>query len=101
MKPENLTFEGNSFDTLLNLSDRFGGYTLVPELYYNLLSRDKKNKTKHFERPYPVREVSVVYHRPYVKRRSIDVLTSEIQQMVKRHLFTSKLKPKDMTIIGL
>ncbi len=100
-EPKNLTFEGNSFDTLLNLTDQFGGYTLVPELYYNLMPREKKLRTKHFELPYPVREISLVFHRPYVKRRSINIITEEIKEQVKTHLITTKLKPKDLNVIGL
>ncbi len=101
MEPENLTFEGNSFETLLNLADQFGGYTLVPELYFNSMAKEKKQRTKLFELPYPVREISLVFNRPYAKRRSIKVLTIEIQKLVKKHLVTSKMKPKDMRIIGL
>ncbi len=100
-RPGNLTFEGSSFDTLLNLTDQFGGYTLVPELYFNLMPEKRKKKTRHFELPYPVREISLVYHRPYVKRRSIEILTKEIKDLVSRKLITCNLKPMDMSITGI
>ena len=99
--PENLTFDGSSFDTLLNMTDQFGGCTLVPELYYNLMSEEKKQKTKHFEFPLPVREISLVYQRPYAKKRSIDILTEKIRVLVKDKLITKNLKPKDLSIIGI
>ncbi|MBT32589.1 MAG: LysR family transcriptional regulator [Thalassobius sp.] len=99
--PENLTFDASSFDTLLNLTDQFGGCTLVPELYYNLMPEEKKQKTRHFEFPLPVREISLVYQRPYAKKRSIDILTEKIKELVKDRLITSELKPKDLSIIGI
>ncbi|MDW7693873.1 LysR substrate-binding domain-containing protein [Flammeovirgaceae bacterium SG7u.111] len=99
--PSNLSFEGSSFDTLLNLTDRFGGYTLVPELYYNLMPEEKKKKTKNFELPIPVREISLVYHRPYAKKRSIDLLSEHIKKLVKGQLMTEKYPAKDLAIIGI
>jgi LysR family hydrogen peroxide-inducible transcriptional activator len=99
--PSNLKFEGNSFDTLLNLSDRFGGYTLVPELYYNLMSNEKKKKTRHFQKPIPVREVSLVHYRPLAKRRVIEALAKEIRKLITPKLTTSAMHAKDLSIIGI
>ena len=44
LSPSNLNFMGSSFETLLNLTDKFGGYTLVPELYYKNMPKQKQNK---------------------------------------------------------
>ena len=99
--PSNLKFEGNSFETLLNLSDQFGGYTLVPELYYNQMPEYRKAKTRHFEKPLPVREISIVHYRPYAKKKIIDVLAEKIRLLLKDHLSTSKYKAKDLSIIGI
>lgn len=99
--PTNLKFEGSSFETLLNLTDQFGGYTLIPELYYNLMPEHKKNKTKHFEKPLPVREISAVYYRPYAKRKMIDLVSEQIKTLIKGHLSTEKFSAKDLSIIGI
>lgn len=101
VQEENLEFEANSFDTLINLIDKFGGVTLIPELYYNLMSEDKKVRASHFELPIPVREISIVYHRPYAKKKSIDILSKLIQAMIAPLLVTKDYKPKDMNIIGI
>ncbi len=100
-QPNNITFRGSSFDTLINLADQFGGYTLIPELYYNLMPSEKQKKTRHFELPLPVREISMVFHRPYAKRRTIEVLSELIEHEIKEKLMTSKQKPKDLSIIGI
>ena len=98
---DNLEFEGSSFETLLNLTDQFGGYTLVPELYYQQMSEYKKNKTQLFEKPIPVREVSMVYHRPYAKKRTLDQLSKTISELMKDEVITSKMKSQDLGIVGI
>jgi LysR family hydrogen peroxide-inducible transcriptional activator len=101
MSPENLNFAGNSFETLINLTDQFGGYTLIPELYQQFMPEERKLKTRHFELPLPVREISMVYSRPYSKKRSIDLIASEIKAIIVPKLYTTTLKAKDLSIIGI
>ncbi|MEQ1732058.1 MAG: LysR substrate-binding domain-containing protein [Bacteroidia bacterium] len=94
----NLHFEPNSFETLISFVDKLNGLTLIPELYYMGLSADKKAKVIDFKAPVPVREISIIYHRPYAKQRLINVLTTEIKEIITPLLQTSKLKNKDMII---
>jgi len=97
----NLNFEGNSFETLLNLSDRFGGYTLVPELYFNEMPKKKQNLTKSFQTPIPVREISLVTARPYAKKMAVDYLSNRIRELVAPLLSTTQMANKDLEIIGI
>lgn len=94
----NLDFKPNSFDSLLNMVDNTNGLTLIPELYVLDLSKEKKGKVADFKTPYPVREVSLIYNRPYAKLRLINALAEEIKQTVLPILQTSKLKNKEMVI---
>ena len=101
LSPSNLNFMGSSFETLLNLTDKFGGYTLVPELYYKNMPKQKQNKTKHFQKPIPVREISIVTYRHFAKNQTIKYLTSLIQALVNTNLSTKSYKNKDLDIIGI
>ncbi len=101
LQPSNLKFEGNSFETLLNLTDQFGGYTLIPELYYQTLPAERKEKSLLFEKPYPVREISLVNYRSYAKKRSIEAVANQIKTVMNGQLITDKLRPKDLNIIGI
>ena len=94
----NLSFTPSSFDSLLNIVDEMKGITLIPELYYKDLPEGRKQLTKDFIAPYPVREISLIYHRPFAKKRLINALASEIKQIVIPQLETSKLKNNEMTI---
>lgn len=98
---KNLNFAGSSFETLLNLTDKFGGFTLIPELYFNTLNEEKQALTKSFHPPIPVREISIVANRPHAKKRSIEYLTNRIKEIVLPHLITSDFKAKDLEIIGI
>jgi|TARA_B110001469_G_C9629989_1_gene315025 LysR family hydrogen peroxide-inducible transcriptional activator len=97
----NLQFKSNSFETLLNLSDQMGGLTLVPELYYNNLSSKRKSKTQFFQKPIPVREISLLAIKPISKKRSMQKLADLIQKIVQPQLKTAKFKNKDLNIIGI
>jgi LysR family hydrogen peroxide-inducible transcriptional activator len=95
---DNLQFEPNTFETLISFVDKLNGLTLIPELYYMDLCIDKKTKITDFKLPAPVREVSIIYHRPYAKQRLISMLVTEIKELIIPLLKTSKLKNKDMII---
>jgi LysR family hydrogen peroxide-inducible transcriptional activator len=94
----NLSFNPNSFDSLLNIVDKLEGLTLIPELYFEDLSVERKLKARDFEAPYPVREISLVYYRPYAKLRLLNALAKEIKEIISPILQTSKLKNSDMKI---
>jgi LysR family hydrogen peroxide-inducible transcriptional activator len=98
---ENLDFKPNSFDSLINIVDNVDGLTLIPELFYADLSAEKKVNVTDFSRPYPVREVSVVFYRPFAKLRLINALIELIRDTIKPVLQTSTLKSSDMVIASM
>ena len=95
---ENLKLEASSFDTLLNMIDEFGGLTLIPELYYNTLSTERKKQVSFFNAPIPVREMSIIYHRPYAKIRTIEALAKIIHSTINKDLISNKYKKSELTI---
>lgn len=98
--PENLTFEASSFESLLNMVDEFGGLTLIPELYYQSLNQEKMKKVCFFQSPIPVREISMVFYKPFAKQRIIFALSNEIRALVTNKLITSHYKKNELTIVG-
>jgi len=101
LMPNNLKFEANSFETLLNLVDSFGGLTLIPELYYQQLSDERKAKTSFFAPPYPVREVSLVYYRPFAKQRIIKAIGDKIKEVINPLLEWKKMKKSELEIVKI
>ncbi|SFC69028.1 LysR family transcriptional regulator, hydrogen peroxide-inducible genes activator [Flexibacter flexilis DSM 6793] len=96
--PENFKFEANSFETLLNMVDEFGGLTMIPELYFQTLPNEKKRKVRHFVAPIPVREVSLIYFRPFAKQRIIQMLTAEIAGIVSQNLASNDYPKHELVI---
>lgn len=101
LRPHNLSFDANSFDTILNMVDEFGGLTLIPELYYQSLPKARKQKVHYFKSPIPVREVSLVYYKPYARERQIQAIASFIHGKIKPGLVSGQYKNRDLFILGI
>lgn len=94
----NLKYHPNSFESLINMVDNFQGLTIIPELYYKDLPPEKKKNVNNFKPPFPVREVSLVYYRPFAKLRLIEVVSEEIKNRMTATLKTGKWNKKEMVI---
>lgn len=99
--PKNLKLEASSFETLLNLVDDFGGLTLIPELYYQTLPAERKEKVAQFQSPIPVREISLVYFQPFAKQRIIEALTADIKTIVNENLISNSYKKSELSIVKI
>ena len=75
-------FESNSLDTLMKIVDREGGFTLIPELALLYMGEEKRRQVRAFTSYHPLREVSVIYSRPYTKQNLIELLCAEIRRVV-------------------
>lgn len=96
-----LDFKGSSFDSLINLCDEFGGYTLIPELFYNSLSKEKQQLVRRIQAPIPVREVSLVSARPLLKKKVMKTMAEHIRKIISPMLSSSKEANKDLDIIEM
>lgn len=82
----NFEYEAGSIETLKKMVELNNGITILPELAVYDLSEEKKTQIRNFSGPVPVREVSIVTHRSYVKKRLIDALMAEINKVVPEHM---------------
>ncbi len=73
-----LRFESGSLEALKKLVDMHGGITLLPELATIDMTDSEKANLRPFKQPVPVREVSLVIHRTYMKRKLTAALYDEI-----------------------
>ncbi|CAG5079465.1 LysR substrate-binding domain-containing protein [Parvicella tangerina] len=96
-----LRLEANSFETLINITDQFGGLTLLPELYCLQLPEQRKRKLSPFKKPIPVREISIVSYRQVVNPKTIQTLSTLIKELVTPRLSVSNYQNKDLDIIGI
>jgi LysR family hydrogen peroxide-inducible transcriptional activator len=71
-------YEAGSLETLKKLVELNDGITILPELATLELGSRQKKLIRQFKRPAPLREVSLVTHRDFLKKRMIDALKKEI-----------------------
>ncbi len=71
-------FEAGSLETLMNIIDKEGGLTLIPELATLGMSENRFDHVLRFSDMNPLREVSLVYSRHFAKYKLIDLLWKEI-----------------------
>jgi LysR family hydrogen peroxide-inducible transcriptional activator len=71
-------YESGSLEALKKIVDKHGGMTLLPALATIDFDQKDKNNLRNFIEPIPVREVSLVMHRSYLKRKLVEVLHKEI-----------------------
>lgn len=77
-KSLNFQYESGSLEGLKNLVNRYQGITLLPELATFGLSAEEKIRLRPFDGEQPIREVSLVLTRSYLKKRQVELLYQEI-----------------------
>ena len=71
-------FEAGSLETIMNIIDKEGGMTIIPELATIEMSETRFEHVRTFADSNPLREVSLVYSRHYAKYKLIELLGKEI-----------------------
>jgi len=83
-------YEAGSIETLRRMVELNDGITILPELATLDMPLRQTQLIRHFRRPVPMREVSLVVHRNYVKEKLIEVLKEEILQKVPEKIRKNK-----------
>jgi LysR family hydrogen peroxide-inducible transcriptional activator len=83
-----LDYETGSIESLLKITEMNGGITIIPHLATIHFDKQGKEKLRHFKPPVPVREISLVTYRHFVKKGLLQILEKEISDAVKPHINT-------------
>ena len=83
-------YEAGSIETLRRMVDLNDGITIIPELSTLDLNFKQQQSLRHFKSPAPMREVSMVVHRHFVKKKLIEVLKQEILKLVPEKIRKNK-----------
>jgi len=81
-----LRFESGSLETLKRIVEKQFGYTFLPELATIDMESSSMKYLKSFQNPEPMREVSLITHRSFIKKRLINLLFEEIKAHIPPHL---------------
>jgi LysR family hydrogen peroxide-inducible transcriptional activator len=80
---DHFQIESGSFETLVNLSNEGMGMTLLPYLNTLHLDDTKSKNLKHFKKPPPAREISIIYHKSELKIHITDAIKDVISAIVR------------------
>jgi len=86
MENTRLRFESGSLETLKRIVEKQFGYTFLPELATVDMEPSRLKYLKSFPTPEPIREVSLITHRSFIKKRLINLLFNEIKAHIPPHL---------------
>ena len=90
-------FESGSLETLKNLIDTYGGYTLLPALAQDHIGRS--SRLTPFQKPIPSRLVGLIYQREHYKIKLIESLAEQILSSLPESI--SKLRAKDLEVMSV
>lgn len=99
LKPKNLDFMASNINTLIHMVDKIGGLTVLPELAVSQLSDDQKDKIHHFKKPFPYREISLIYYKPTYKQKILDEFVGSIRKSMANKLNYNE-QPQDFVMIS-
>lgn len=75
-------YEAGSIDTLINIVDKNEGLTVIPEMALANLSEKQMKNVRPFKNSTPVREISLITRKDFLRERLIGIITDEIKSAV-------------------
>jgi LysR family hydrogen peroxide-inducible transcriptional activator len=87
---EQFHYNAGSIETLKNMVDTNFGMTIIPELATHNLSSLQKKRLRSFKTPVPVREISLVTHREFLKATLVQCLKDSIMNVIPKHMLDHK-----------
>ncbi len=79
---KNFHYESGSLEGLKNMVNRYQGITLLPELATMELTEEEKGRLRPFKGSSPIREVSIVLNRSFLKQKLVELLFNEIAEAI-------------------
>lgn len=85
-------YNTDSVETLKRMVEMNKGITLLPELSVTDLTIKQLDRVRYFKTPEPTREISIVTHRNFLKRKLILALEKEIMEAIPKRMRSKKKK---------
>lgn len=85
-------YNTDSVETLKRMVDMNKGITLLPELSTADFSVKQLDRVRYFKSPEPSREISIVTHRNFLKKKLISILEQEVMMAIPKRMQSKKKK---------
>lgn len=89
---EGFIYEAGSIETLIRMVDLDGGMTILPELAIRFLSEEQRKHLRPFAEPGPVREISLVTRKDFIRQRIIQAFQDSTRQVLPSIMTSQELK---------
>lgn len=86
------TYEAGSINTLINIVDSNNGLTIIPEMAIDDLTERQQQNVRPFKGITPVREISLVTRKDFLRERVVKIIIDEAKKSVPTLLLNEKLK---------
>lgn len=86
------SYEAGSISTLINIVDRNSGLTIIPEMAVEELSPTQKTHIRPIKNKVPVRQISLVTRKEFLRERVLNILIDEVRQSVPKEFLNEELK---------
>lgn len=94
----NFEYEAGSIETLKRMVELNDGITIIPELATLYMTEEELQSVRQFKKPVPVREISLLSHGNFVKKRLMEILHKEILAVIPPKL--KKNEKKNILPVG-
>lgn len=94
----NTTLVHGNLHTLLDLVDGNGGYTLIPEMWKNMLSPERQKNLRPIQGPKFFRTISLVIRQDYLRERMLNIVADVIKRIVPHEMCDQHLIKFDITL---
>ncbi|MBC8043034.1 MAG: hydrogen peroxide-inducible genes activator [Rhizobacter sp.] len=85
-------YQTGSMETLIKIVEMGKGVTILPELATLDFSAKQKKLIRRFRQPEPVREISLVTHRNFLKQRLVEALKETVLKSVPKAMWSKTKK---------
>ena len=92
------TYEAGSIETLINIVDNNNGITVIPEMALSHLTEKQKLNVRFFNKIKPVREISLITRKDFLRERLIEIIEEEIKMSVPASLQDKELQKEVVAI---
>ena len=94
----NTTLDYGDLRTLISLVDKNGGYTLLPELFRNVLSAEQQKNIRTIQGPKFYRSISLVIRQDYMRERMLNIIAEAVKRTVPGEMISQRLLKFKITL---
>lgn len=87
-----INYDAGSIDTLIQIVDQNGGYTIIPELHIPSLTPTQQNNVRELVDPTVTREISFVVRKDFIKEQMLNKLAEVVRLIIPSEMLDTRLK---------